>query len=82
MTPARNYQIRVWEDGDISISAYDGDGHLMSYGQTDGCPKLACNVLRRTGRYRRLIKFAAMHAANAMRALDDAIEAAKAEVMT
>lgn len=59
---ARDYDVRLWDGGDISIDVCD----LLAYGAIDGVSDLRCNdELSRTE-----VRRACQDVANAIRALD------------
>ena len=59
---ARDYDVRLWDGGDISIDVYD----LLAYGTIDGASDLRCNDESRRAEVRR----SCQDVANAIRALD------------
>lgn len=74
VTYFRDYDIRVWRDGDVNINSRD---HL-GYATMGGTSGIQCNCDAENPLHRQL-RERCMDVANAMRALDDTIAAIEGE---
>lgn len=65
-----DYDIRVWDDGEVSINSRD----LLGFAQIGGASGLQCNA-DEDSHMHKAVKLACMDAASAMRALDETLKA-------
>ena len=71
----RDYDVRVWADGDVNINCHD----YLGFAQYGGSSGIQTNC-EPGSRMDKAIRLACIDVASAMRALDEMIEAADKEV--